>query len=90
MVLGGKMNGKLKIFIIYSSLAIANFVVNFAIYNYSFNKQATPYLHEEQRVESGLMMLKTTIPAYLISAMLLTFVFYLTARYFITRSSSGR
>ncbi|MCI0507977.1 MAG: hypothetical protein L0Z73_17975 [Gammaproteobacteria bacterium] len=84
------MNGKLKILFIYTFLAIVNFVVNFAIYNYSFNKQATPYLHEEQRVESGLMMLKTTLPAYLVSAMLLTFVFYVTAKYIITKSSSGR
>ena len=88
MVLGGKMNGKLKIFFMYFSLAIVNFVVNFSIYNYSFNQQATPYLHEEQRVDSGLMMLKTTLPAYLISAMLLTFVFYLTAKYFVKKAQA--
>lgn len=90
MVLGGKMNGKLKIFFTYTSLAIANFVVNFAIYNYSFNEQATPYLHEEQRLEIGLLMLETTLPAYLISAIVITFAFYFIAKYFIPKSSSGR
>ena len=84
------MRRHMKTFIIYTLLAFLNFIVNFAIYNYSFNKQATPYLHEEQRVDSGLLMLKTTLPAYIVSATLLTVLFYLVAKYIITKSSSGR
>ncbi len=80
----------MKTFFIYTLLAFINFVVNFAIYNYSFNKQATPYLHEGQRVDSGLLMLKTTLPAYVVSAIILTVLFYLVAKYIITKSSSGR
>lgn len=80
----------MKIFLVYTFLSIVNFVINFTIYNYSFNKQATPYLHEEQRVESGLLMLKTTLPAYVISAIVLTSVFYFTAKYLVTKSSSER
>ena len=78
---------KIKPLFTYIFLIIVNFIANFFIYNYSFNIQATPYLHEEQRVESGLLMLKTTLPAYLISAILFAFLFYIAAKYFITRVS---
>jgi len=70
----------MKTFIIYSSLALVNFIVNFIIYNYSFNIQATPFLHEEQRLESGLLMLKTTLPAYIVSAIVITAIFYFIAK----------
>lgn len=72
----------------YAFLALLSFVVNFAIYNYSFNAQATPYLHEEQRVVSALLMLKTTLPAYVVSAILFAILFYLTAKYIITKAST--
>jgi len=70
----------MKTFIIYSSLALINSIVNFLIYNYSFNMQATPFLHEEQRLDSGLLMLKTTLPAYIIFAIIITLVFYYVAK----------
>lgn len=65
--------------IIYSLMAIVVFAVNFAIFNYSFNMQATPFLHEEERVDSALLMLKTTLPAYVIASALITGAFYLLA-----------
>ena len=71
----------MKKFFIYAALCLVSFVVNFAIFNYSFNDQATPFLHEEQRVESALLMLKTTLPAYGISALVLTVLFYFVAKY---------
>lgn len=80
----------MKKFFIYAFLTFLNFGMNFAIYNYSFNKQATPYLHEEQRVDSGLIMLKTTFPAYIIAAIFITLLFYLAAKYSITSLSKGR
>ncbi len=70
----------MKAFIAYSGLAVVNFIINFAIYNYSFNLQATPFLHEEQRVDSGLLMLKTTLPAYFISTVVITFLFFFIAK----------
>jgi len=70
----------MKTFSIYAFLAVVNFVINFLIYNYSFNLQATPFLHEEQRLESGLLMLKTTIPAYVVSAIVMSAIFFLIAR----------
>lgn len=73
-----------KIFFIYTFLAFLTFLINFAIYNFSFNGQATPYLHEEQRVDSAIIMLKTTLPAYIVSSIFLATLFYVAAKY-ITR-----
>lgn len=66
----------MKTLITYLSLAVVTFIINFAIYNFSFNLQATPFLHEEQRVDSALLMLKTTFPAYLVSSIVITLLFY--------------
>jgi hypothetical protein len=79
---------QIKTSLAYAFVAFLSFVVNFAIYNYSFNTQATPYLHEEQRVDSALLMLKTTLPAYVVSAALFAILFYLTAKYVITNEKT--
>lgn len=79
----------MKTFIAYAFLSLLNFIINFVIYNYSFNSQATPYLHEEQRVDSSLLMLKTTLPAYFISSILLSLLFYFVASKFITNRSKA-
>jgi len=71
----------MKIFLIYATLTIVNFLFNFLIYNYSFNLQATPFLHEEQKLDSGLLMLKITIPAYIVSALVMSAMFFFIARY---------
>ncbi len=70
----------MKIFFTYTLLAIINFVINFTIYNFSFNYQATPYLHESQRLDSGILMLQTTIPAYAVATILIAVCFYFVAR----------
>ena len=70
----------MKTSLIYSSLATLNFMLSFFIYNYSFNVQATPYLSEEQRVDSGLLMLATTLPAYLVTAIVLSAMYYYVAK----------
>lgn len=66
----------MKKLIIYLSLVLVNFIINFAIYNISFNLQATPFLQEEQRVDSGLLMLKTTFPAYFLSSVVIAMLFH--------------
>lgn len=70
----------MKTFLIYSSLTALNFMLSFFIYNYSFNVQATPYLSEEQRLDSGLLMFSTTLSAYLIAAILISLVYYYVAK----------
>lgn len=67
-------------FFLYASLATLNFIISFFIYNYSFNAQATPYLNEEQRLDSGLLMLVTTLPAYLVTSIILSVMFYYVAK----------
>ena len=79
----------MKTFLAYTFLTVLNFILNFSIYNYSFNSQATPFLQEEQKVDSALLMLKTTLPAYLISSILLTVLFYVVANKSITNRSNA-
>lgn len=69
----------MKIAFTYIALSMLSFIVNFGIYNYSFITQATPFMTEEHRVDSGLLMLKTTLPAYIISSIILSYIFYLVA-----------
>lgn len=74
----------MKKVIIYGALAMFSFVVNFLIYNMSFNIQATPYLSEEQRLDSGILMLKTTLPAFAIASVVITVLFC-----YVNRSQKG-
>lgn len=78
----------MKTLITYLSLAVVTFIINFAIYNFSFNLQATPFLHEEQRVDSALLMLKTTFPAYLVSSIVIAFLFYFVNKSLNSKANS--
>ena len=70
----------MKTLLVYTGLTLLNFAACLFIFNYSFNQQATPFLVEEQRVESGLLMLQTTLPAYLVWSVIMSLVFYWIAR----------
>ncbi|CCN73097.1 hypothetical protein [Vibrio nigripulchritudo] len=70
----------MKRLLIYTALMLINAVANFLLYIYSFNAQATPFLHEEQRVESAMLIFNTTLPAYFISSLFITLLFYLVAK----------
>ncbi len=72
----------MKTFLIYTGLALISFITNALIYNISFNQQATPLLSEEQRLDSALLMLSTTLPAYFFSAVVMSLMFYWVARRF--------
>jgi hypothetical protein len=76
----------MKTFLIYSLLTALNFMLSLFVYNYSFNVQATPYLSEEQRLDSALSMLITTIPAYLATAVILSIMFYYAAKKYVNHS----
>lgn len=75
----------MKAILIYSALAIFSFGVNFLIYNVSFNIQANSYMSEEQRLDSGILMLKTTLPAFLLASVVITVLFW-----YANRSRTGR
>jgi hypothetical protein len=70
----------MKTFLIYSLLTALKFMLSFFIYNYSFNVQATQYLSEELRLDSGSLMLATTLPAYLVTSIILSVIFYFVAK----------
>lgn len=72
MVLGGKM----KTFMVYFSLSLLSFAINFLIFNFSFNTQATPYMSEDQRIDSAMLMLKTTVPAFLLASVFMAVLFW--------------
>ena len=76
----------MKKILLYASLTTLNFMLSFFIYNYSFNVQATPYLSEEQRLDSGLLMLATTLPAYLVTSIILSVMFYFLAKKYDNRA----
>ncbi len=80
----------MKTLIIYISLAVINFIVNFAIYNFSFNLQTTPFLSEEQKVDSALAMLQSTLPAYIASTIFITMLFYFVSKNKISKRCNGR
>lgn len=64
---------RIKTVAIYGLVAIVKFIINFCVYNYSFLRQATPFLHEEQRVDSALIKLHTTIQCFFTVAVIFTF-----------------
>jgi hypothetical protein len=70
----------MKTFLIYSLITVINLILSFLIYIYSFTTQATPYLTEDQRMDSALSMFSTTLLAYLIAAILISLVYYYVAK----------
>lgn len=74
---------RIKTVAIYGLVAIVNFIINFCVYNYSFLRQATPFLHEEQRVDSAHMMLHTTIPGFFAVAVVFALFYYALRKRFL-------
>ena len=76
---------QIKVFFLYAIATLVMAIANFSIYNLSFISQATPYLTEEQRLDGAVLMLQTTIPAYLLLSAFICLLIYLFNR---RRSSS--
>jgi len=70
----------MKTFLIYSLVTVINLTLSFLIYIYSFTTQATPYLTEDQRMDSALSMFSTTLSAYLVAAILISLIYYFVAK----------
>ena len=71
------MNKNTKTLIVVFFSILLNFIMNFLIFTYSYNKLATPYLNEEQRVDNAGFIMSGTLSMYLVSAILvgiLTFI----------------
>jgi hypothetical protein len=75
-----KMNKSLKASLIAIFVVLVNFLINFLIFTYSYNKLATPYLNEEQRVENVGYIMTGTLGMYLLSAVLVGVVFFINIK----------
>ena len=67
--------------LIISLLVLFNFTANFLLFTYSYNKLATPFLHEEQRVENADFIMSTTAGLFALEALLLGAIFYLVLKW---------
>lgn len=70
----------MKPFLIYTLVTAMNLTLSFLIYIYSFNTQATPYLTEDQRMDSALSMFSTTLSAYLVAAIFISLIYFFVAK----------
>lgn len=71
---------KYKRILISLGIALTSFFLNFITFLITYNKLATPYLHEEQRVENAFFILTATIGLFAAIAMLMGIAFFLVAK----------
>lgn len=63
-----------------AAIALLNFVLNFAVFTVSYNILATPYLHEEQRVENADFIMAYTSSMFAAVTILSAVAFYFLLR----------
>ena len=61
-------------------IAIASFTLNGAVFVISYNRLATPFLTEEQRVLNADIIMSLTAGAFAIVAILIGFIVYMVLR----------
>ena len=71
---------KHKRILISLGIALTSFFLNFITFLITYNKLATPYLHEEQRVENAFFILTATIGLFAAIAILIGIAFFLVAK----------
>ena len=62
-------------------VGLSNFIITFLVFMYNYNHLATPYLHEEQRVDNAIYIFSSTIIMFAIIAVITAF-----ATFFISRN----
>ncbi len=67
---------KYKALFISLGIALATFVLNFTTFLITYNKLATPYINEEQRVENAFFIFTVTIGSFAVIAILVGVSFY--------------
>lgn len=55
-------------------------VLNFGLFTAAYNKLATPYLHESQRVDNAELIMFIVLPAFILFAFISTLLTYFLAR----------
>lgn len=67
----------MKNIIIISLVAIVNFAMNFVVFVLSYNKLATPFLLEEQRMENADYIMTNTLFGFFVVTAVSALVLYL-------------
>ncbi len=67
---------KYKALFISLGIALVTFVLNFTTFLITYNKLATPYINEEQRVENAFFIFTVTIGSFAVIAILVGVSFY--------------
>lgn len=62
-------------------LVLINFAANFMVFTYNYNKLATPFLNEEQRVENADFIMSMTIAMFAFEALVLGLLFFLVLKW---------
>lgn len=70
----------MKNILVFSLVILTNLVMNLAVFLMNYNKLATPFLHEEQKVENANYIVAITVPSFIGVAVVSAFIIY-----FITR-----
>lgn len=65
------MSKSIKTLLTSALIILGNFSANFLIFTYSYNRLATPYLNEEQRVDNAGYIMSWTIGMYFLAAILI-------------------
>lgn len=63
-----------------SIVAFSNFVITFLVFMYNYNHLATPYLHEEQRVDNAIYIFSSTILMFIAISVVTGLATYFVSR----------
>ena len=69
-----------KAIVMIASFGTTIFLFNFFCFNYFFNRLATPYLHEEQRVEGWQVTITQMVPINAVFAFAISGLMYVVMR----------
>ena len=70
------MRTSIKNILIAIAISVGNFFLNFFVFTLSYNRLATPFLVEEQRVENADFIMSVTAGSFAIVAILTCLVVY--------------
>ena len=70
------MRTSIKNILIAIGISVGNFFLNFFVFTLSYNRLATPFLVEEQRVENADFIMSVTAGSFAIVAILTCLVVY--------------
>jgi len=80
----------MKNIIIYCVVGLINIALNFTVFILSYNTLATPFLHEEQRMENANHIMTYTLFGFIATGIFtLVFLYLFLKKISVTKISSG-